>query len=70
MAEVTTVKKKKDLVVAVALKAGRILDRLRELRKAEQINRGKKSKNWEDNSDEDGFLDRTGELEKKRDKNE
>ncbi|EDV22213.1 uncharacterized protein TRIADDRAFT_64173 [Trichoplax adhaerens] len=63
-----TAEKKKDAVVACALDGCRILEAYGMLRSSVSIKR--KRKNWEDNdyydSDEDNFLDRTGDLENKR----
>ncbi|CAI8030801.1 Kanadaptin [Geodia barretti] len=61
--------RKKEAVFQCALKACRILDSNDMLRAASQ-RRQRVTKNWEENdyydSDEDSFLDRTGELEEKR----
>ncbi|KRX21674.1 MAGUK p55 subfamily member 5 [Trichinella nelsoni] len=61
---------KKDAIFQCALEACRLLDAHDVLRKSSQIGRGRKKKDWKSNdyydSDEDEFLDRTGEIERKR----
>ncbi|KRZ04371.1 Cap-specific mRNA (nucleoside-2'-O-)-methyltransferase 1 [Trichinella zimbabwensis] len=61
---------KKDAIFQCALEACRLLDAHGVLRKSSQIGRGRKKKDWKSNdyydSDEDEFLDRTGEIERKR----
>ncbi|KRY85250.1 MAGUK p55 subfamily member 5 [Trichinella pseudospiralis] len=61
---------KKDAIFQCALEACRLLDAHGVLRKSSQIGRGRKKKDWKSNdyydSDEDEFLDRTGDIERKR----
>lgn len=62
--------KKKEAVLACALEACRLLDMHGELRKAQAQGRERKARDWQTNdflsSDEDEFLDRTGDIERKR----
>ncbi|ELU12873.1 hypothetical protein CAPTEDRAFT_223125 [Capitella teleta] len=62
--------KKKDVVIACALDACRILDKHDLLRRSKHESRAKKKKNWKQedyyDSDDDEFLDRTGDIERKR----
>ncbi|XP_035824464.1 kanadaptin isoform X2 [Aplysia californica] len=70
VAEVVVSGKRKDAVIACALEACRMLDKLGMLRSSKHESRKRKQKKWEDDdfydSDEDTFLDRTGTIEKKR----
>ncbi|KAG1691074.1 Kanadaptin [Nymphon striatum] len=72
IAEASVKGKKKEAVIQCALEACRILDCNGLLRQSQHKSRKKKEKNWEENdfydSDEDTFLDRTGTVEKKRQK--
>jgi len=64
--------KKKEAVVQAALEACRVLDRLGLLKQSQQTRMERKVKKWEDDdyydSDDDEFLDRTGDIEAKRQK--
>ena len=64
--------KKKEAVVQAALEACRVLDRLGLLKQSQQTRLERKVKKWEDDdfydSDEDEFLDRTGDIALKRKK--
>ena len=64
--------KKKEAVIQAALEACRILDRLGLLKQSQQTRLERKVKKWEDDdfydSDEDEFLDRTGDIALKRKK--
>lgn len=63
--------RKKDCITMCALEACRILNSQGALRQSrEEIQKKKRQKNWEENdyydSDEDTFVDRTGDIERKR----
>ncbi|CAC5356280.1 Kanadaptin [Mytilus coruscus] len=70
IAEAIVSGKKKEAVLQCALEGCRILDRMNLLRASTHESRKRKKKNWEDDdfydSDEDLYLDRTGDIEKKR----
>ncbi|XP_033115928.1 kanadaptin-like [Anneissia japonica] len=70
VAEAAVSGKKKEAVLACALEACKILDRHGVLRQAKHESKKRKNKNWAEDdyydSDDDTFLDRTGEIEKKR----
>uniref|UniRef100_A0A3P9HAW6 Solute carrier family 4 member 1 adaptor protein n=1 Tax=Oryzias latipes TaxID=8090 RepID=A0A3P9HAW6_ORYLA len=71
VAEATVTGKKKEAAVQCCLEACRMLE-ARGLLRQEAVSRKRKKKNWEDedyyDSDDDTFLDRTGTVEKKRQK--
>jgi len=62
--------KKKEAIIQAALEACRVLDRLGVLRPSQQTRMERKVKKWEEDdfydSDEDEFLDRTGDIEERR----
>ncbi|VVC36302.1 Hypothetical protein CINCED_3A018532 [Cinara cedri] len=72
MVEATISGKKKEAIVHCALEACKILDMYGLLRQSTHESRKRKEKNWEEedfyDSDEDNFLDRTGDIDAKRKK--
>jgi len=72
IAEATISGKKKEAIVHCALEACKILDMYGLLRQSTHESRKRKEKNWEQedfyDSDEDNFLDRTGDIDAKRKK--
>ncbi|KAK3093167.1 hypothetical protein FSP39_012127 [Pinctada imbricata] len=70
VAEAVVSGKKREAVLQCALEACRMLDKMGLLRASSHESRKRKKKNWEEDdfydSDEDIFLDRTGDIEKKR----
>ncbi|BES87219.1 solute carrier family 4 (anion exchanger), member 1, adaptor protein [Nesidiocoris tenuis] len=66
----TSGRNKKEAQVQCALEACRALDKLGVFRPSKRESKKAKKRNWEENdyydSDEDSFLDRTGDLEQKR----
>jgi len=72
VAEATLSGKKKEAIVHCALEACKILDMYGLLRQSTHESKKRKEKNWEEedfyDSDEDNFLDRTGDIDAKRKK--
>merc|ERR1711872_348773 len=72
VAEALVKGKKKEATLQAALEACRMLDRMGMLRPTQQTSAEKKVRKWEEDdfyaSDEDEFLDRTGSIEKKKEK--
>ncbi|XP_014253139.1 kanadaptin [Cimex lectularius] len=68
----TSARNKKESQVQCALEACRAIDKMGLLKPSKQERKRVQKRNWEDNdyydSDEDSFLDRTGDLDKKRQK--
>ncbi|KAK9507944.1 hypothetical protein O3M35_007700 [Rhynocoris fuscipes] len=67
-----TGRSKKESQVQCSLEACRVIDKMGLLRPAKREAKKQQKRNWEENdyydSDEDSFLDRTGDLDKKREK--